>query len=182
MEPDRIRQMFATAISQMYAREVPQYGALLEIVRDTNERVLRTDAQLRARLERAREVSRVSEERHGAIRLGTPAELRTMRRLFGVMGMSAVGYYDLSAGGLPVHATAFRPTNAESLRRNPFRVFTSLLRLDLIVSTRGRFGRGDEGRSVIAAVTCQGTEQIRRRAVPRRQRRERKQLPQCGND
>ncbi len=147
-EPDAIRQLFATAISQMYAREVPQYATLLQIVGDTNARVLRADPRLRARLERARE-SRVGEERHGAIRLGTPAELQTMRRLFGVMGMSAVGYYDLSAAGLPVHATAFRPTSEQSLRRNPFRMFTSLLRLDLIDDTevlrtvRGALARRD---------------------------------------
>jgi uncharacterized glyoxalase superfamily metalloenzyme YdcJ len=118
--------MFATAISQMYAREVPQYAALLDIVAETNARALR------AGLERSGDVSRVSEERHGAIRLGTSAELQTMRRLFGVMGMRAVGYYDLSAAGLPVHATAFRPTEEASLQRNPFRVFASLLRLDRI--------------------------------------------------
>ena len=131
-EPDTIRQSFATAMSHMYAREVPQYATLLEIVGETNACVLGADPRLRARLERTCEYSRVDEERHGAIRLGTPAELQTMRRLFGVMGMSAVGYYDLSAGGLPVHATAFRPTDETSLRRNPFRMFTSLLRLDLI--------------------------------------------------
>ncbi|MFP3656251.1 2-oxoadipate dioxygenase/decarboxylase family protein, partial [Burkholderia sp. SIMBA_052] len=31
-----------------------------------------------------------------------------------------------------VHSTAFRPVGDEALKRNPFRVFTSLLRLDLI--------------------------------------------------
>jgi uncharacterized glyoxalase superfamily metalloenzyme YdcJ len=38
-----------------------------------------------------------------------------------------------------VHATAFRPVSTPSLARNPFRIFTSLLRLDLIpdVSLRG---------------------------------------------
>ena len=55
-----------------------------------------------------------------------------MRRLFAVMGMSAVGYYDLSVAGVPVHSTAFRPIDKAALRRNPFRVFTSLLRLELI--------------------------------------------------
>ncbi|SDE96442.1 Uncharacterized metalloenzyme YdcJ, glyoxalase superfamily [Variovorax sp. CF079] len=55
-----------------------------------------------------------------------------MRRLFAVMGMEPVGYYDLSTAGVPVHATAFRPIREESLERNPFRVFTSLLRLELI--------------------------------------------------
>jgi uncharacterized glyoxalase superfamily metalloenzyme YdcJ len=33
---------------------------------------------------------------------------------------------------VPVHATAFRPVGEAALKRNPFRVFTSLLRLDLI--------------------------------------------------
>lgn len=55
-----------------------------------------------------------------------------MRRLFAVMGMEPVGYYDLTVAGLPVHATGFRPVSQSSLQYNPFRVFTSMLRLDLI--------------------------------------------------
>ncbi len=55
-----------------------------------------------------------------------------MRRAFAVMGMFPVGYYDLSVAGVPVHSTAFRPTDERALARNPFRVFTSLLRLELI--------------------------------------------------
>ncbi|KAL2417980.1 2-oxoadipate dioxygenase/decarboxylase [Exophiala dermatitidis] len=46
--------------------------------------------------------------------------------------MHPVGYYDLSLVGFPLHATAFRPLTSEALARNPFRVFTSLLRLDLL--------------------------------------------------
>lgn len=52
--------------------------------------------------------------------------------MFAIMGMYPVGYYDLTVAGLPVHATGFRPVSPDSLQRNPFRVFTSLLRLDLI--------------------------------------------------
>jgi Uncharacterized protein conserved in bacteria len=52
--------------------------------------------------------------------------------MFAVMGMEPVGYYDLSQAGVPVHSTAFRPVSDSALRRNPFRVFTSLLRLELI--------------------------------------------------
>src|SRR5206468_4151960 len=66
------------------------------------------------------------------IRLGTAQELSMMRRVFAVMGMQPVGYYDLSVAGVPVHSTAFRPVTDEALARNPFRVFTSLLRLELI--------------------------------------------------
>src|SRR5699024_9602202 len=46
--------------------------------------------------------------------------------------MSPVGYYDLSVAGVPVHSTAFRPVTDAALAINPFRVFTSLLRLELI--------------------------------------------------
>ena len=55
-----------------------------------------------------------------------------MSRIFGVMGMSAVGYYDLTQANVPVHSTAFRAVDAEHLSRSPFRVFCSLLRTDLI--------------------------------------------------
>jgi uncharacterized glyoxalase superfamily metalloenzyme YdcJ len=54
------------------------------------------------------------------------------------MAMCPVNYYDLSVAGLPVHATAFRPITPDSLTINPFRVFTSLLRLDLITDVRVR--------------------------------------------
>jgi uncharacterized glyoxalase superfamily metalloenzyme YdcJ len=49
--------------------------------------------------------------------------------------MYPVGYYDLSTSGVPVHSTAFRPLSHSALAINPFRVFTSLLRPDLIADT-----------------------------------------------
>jgi uncharacterized glyoxalase superfamily metalloenzyme YdcJ len=52
------------------------------------------------------------------------------------MGMFPVGYYDLSIAGVPVHSTAFRPITEEDLAANPFRVFCSLLRTELIFDTR----------------------------------------------
>jgi uncharacterized glyoxalase superfamily metalloenzyme YdcJ len=54
------------------------------------------------------------------------------------MGMHPVGYYDLSTSGIPVHATAFRPIEQTSLDKNPFRIFTSLLRPELIVDEATR--------------------------------------------
>ncbi|CAG7566440.1 unnamed protein product [Fusarium equiseti] len=120
VSPDAIRAMFASALSSMYRREVPQYGTLLKLVSDINHK---NNQQIEPRIE---------VERHGAIRLGTPEELSMMRRLFSVMGMHPVGYYDLTVASLPVHATCFRPLTQEALAYNPFRVFTSLLRLELI--------------------------------------------------
>ncbi|MCP3379886.1 VOC family protein [Bradyrhizobium sp. CCGUVB4N] len=131
-DADEIRTLFSRAMSDMYRAEVPQYGTLVELVNDTNRETVRQHQQLRASLARSDELERLGVERHGAIRLGRADELRDMRRVFAVMGMHPVGYYDLSIAGVPVHATAFRPIDDAALRRNPFRVFTSLLRLDLI--------------------------------------------------
>lgn len=57
-------------MSKMYRAEVPQYGTLLELVADVNARTLEKDAALKARLEEAGELEALSEERHGAIRVG----------------------------------------------------------------------------------------------------------------
>ncbi len=132
MHPDEIRAKFSRAMSEMYRKEVPAYGTLLELVRDVNDRVLSEDPELKAKLEATDNLERISEERHGAIRLGKASELAMMSRVFGVMGMSAVGYYDLTQANVPVHSTAFRAVDAEHLSRSPFRVFCSLLRTDLI--------------------------------------------------
>jgi uncharacterized glyoxalase superfamily metalloenzyme YdcJ len=127
--PHVIRTSFSSAMSDMYRKEVPLYGRLLEIVREINHDILQQKPRLEDELG---SLERVSQERHGAIRLGTAAELRTMAEVFAVMAMYPVGYYDLSVAGLPVHSTAFRPIQKEELALNPFRVFTSLLRVDLL--------------------------------------------------
>ncbi|MBZ9792410.1 VOC family protein [Rhizobium sp. 3T7] len=135
-----IRSAFSAAMSAMYRTEVPAYGTLMDIVARVNAATLAADPALKERLEETHSLERVSEERHGAIRLGTAVELAMMRRVFAVMGMYPVGYYDLSEAGVPVHSTAFRPVGDEALKRNPFRVFTSLLRLDLIADEKLRAG------------------------------------------
>ena len=126
---DEIREQFSQAMSAMYQQEVPQYGTLLELVADVNLAVLENNPQLHEKMVNADELN---VERHGAIRVGTAQELATLRRMFAIMGMYPVSYYDLSQAGVPVHSTAFRPIDDASLARNPFRVFTSLLRLELI--------------------------------------------------
>ena len=132
VSPDEIRKGFSKAMSDMYRDEVPLYGALLELVAETNARVLDSEPALAHHLQRTGEIQRLDMERHGAIRLGTAAELATISRLFAVMGMQPVGYYDLTPAGVPVHSTAFRAVHEHALQTSPFRVFTSLLRLELI--------------------------------------------------
>ena len=129
---DDIRHDFSIAMSEMYQKEVPLYGDLIDLVSEVNTEVLNKQPEIRQQLEHTGEIDRLGMERHGAIRLGTAAELSMMRRLFAVMGMYPVGYYDLVPAGVPVHSTAFRAIDTQSLNKSPFRVFTSLLRLDLI--------------------------------------------------
>ncbi|AZF52872.1 Uncharacterized protein YdcJ [Pseudomonas sp. R4-34-07] len=134
VSPDEIRKGFSRAMSDMYRDEVPLYGALMTLVAQTNAQVLESNTGLAEHLRRTGEIERLDMERHGAIRLGTAAELATISRLFAVMGMQPVGYYDLTPAGVPVHSTAFRAVHEQSLQTSPFRVFTSLLRLELIES------------------------------------------------
>jgi len=136
--PARIRAAFSAAMSRMYRSEVPLYGDLLEIVAEVNARVLAADPALAASLAASGEQARLGEERHGAVRVGTAAELALLARIFAVMGMEPVGYYDLAPAGIPVHSTAFRATDPEALRESPFRIFTSLLRLELIADAELR--------------------------------------------
>ncbi|MGW1373561.1 2-oxoadipate dioxygenase/decarboxylase [Streptomyces sp. NPDC002446] len=122
----KLRAAFARRLSAMYGTEVPAYTTLLEVTGQVNEEVAARDPDAG----RLGGISRVTAERHGAIRVGTARELRQVARIFAAFGMHPVGFYDLrdgDEGAVPVVSTAFRPLAAEELERNPFRVFTSLL-------------------------------------------------------
>ncbi|KAJ5100140.1 hypothetical protein N7532_007141 [Penicillium argentinense] len=140
-DKDGLRTRFAAAMSSMYRSEVPLYGDLIEIVRETNQSVLNATNAKSQSIDATgikANIERLTQERHGAIRLGTPYELRTIKRIFEVLGMHPIGYYDLSIAGLPMHATCFRPLRVSSLDTNPFRVFTTLLRPELLASEEAR--------------------------------------------
>lgn len=132
VSPDQTRAAFSRAMSEMYRQEVPLYGDLLSLVAEVNQQVMADQPALADALHRTGEVQRLDAERHGAIRVGTATELAILARLFAVMGMQPVGYYDLTSAGVPVHSTAFRAVHEHSLQVSPFRVFTSLLRMELI--------------------------------------------------
>jgi uncharacterized glyoxalase superfamily metalloenzyme YdcJ len=116
-----LRAAFAAALSRMYGTEVPAYTTLVDVSTAVN-RDCATDGRLGS-------VDRVTAERHGAIRVGSPAELADVADLFAAFGMFPVGFYDLreAASPVPVVSTAFRPIESDELDRNPFRVFTSML-------------------------------------------------------
>ena len=117
----RLRARFAGALSHMYGAEVPAYTTLVDVSTEVNRECSADD--------RLGSLERVTAERHGAIRVGSPRELADVADLFAAFGMYAVGYYDLreAASPVPVVSTAFRPIDADELALNPFRVFTSTL-------------------------------------------------------
>lgn len=67
---------------------MPLYGNLLSLVAKIN-------AQNDTHLSEPEKL-RLRAERHGAIRLGTPQELRLVARMFKLLGMHPVGYYGAS--------------------------------------------------------------------------------------
>ncbi|KAJ5624273.1 hypothetical protein N7510_000582 [Penicillium lagena] len=147
-----LRSRFCNALSEMYKSEVPLYGNLIDVVWEADAKTVQ-DSQKLGVLQAIDPddvlPSRHRVERHGAIRLGTAYELATIRRMFAVMGMYPVGYYDLSLAGFPMHATAFRPKTQEALARNPFRVFTTVLRMELLTEkTRNLAQRALEQRDI----------------------------------
>ena len=122
----RLRAAFARRLSDMYGAEVPAYTTLLEVSAQVNDEVITRNGDTG----RLGGIKRITAERHGAIRVGTPREMRQAGRIFAALGMQPVGFYDLreaAASSVPVVSTAFRPVAAEELERNPFRVFTSML-------------------------------------------------------
>jgi uncharacterized glyoxalase superfamily metalloenzyme YdcJ len=121
----QLRARFAAELSARYAREVPAYSTLVEVSAQVNRDYVTRNGDT----ERLGSLERVTAERHGAIRVGNPAELAAVAELFAAFGMLPVGYYDLRSADspVPVVSTAFRPIDADELANNPFRVFTSML-------------------------------------------------------
>ena len=122
-----LRAAFAQRLSQMYGTEVPAYTTLVDVSHEVNHDQLAKDPEQAQRLG---SIDRVTAERHGAIRVGSPRELRQVGQIFAALGMHPVGFYDLrdaAESAVPVVSTAFRPIDEAELALNPFRVFTSVL-------------------------------------------------------
>jgi len=125
-DPREMQRQLFHELSQMFADEVPLYGAALAVNRVCN----RTAASLLETIHQGLRLSdkvleQTSAERHGAIRIGTAEEYRWISRFFAVFAMEPHDFYDMTNLGTksqPIIATAFRSqTQPEN------RMFTSLL-------------------------------------------------------
>lgn len=161
-------------MSDMYRKEVPAYGTLQMLVAEINEESLESVPDAKALIEASGGIARLSAERHGAIRVGTAEELRWIRRVFALMGMYPVGYYDLSLAGLPVHSTAFRPVEPAALAVSSFRIFCSLLRLELIEDEGLRKRAADilSARQIFSDIAMQMIEEAEEAGGVREDRRD----------
>ncbi|KAJ6114534.1 hypothetical protein N7486_000312 [Penicillium sp. IBT 16267x] len=126
-----LRARFCHALSEMYKSDVPLYGDLVDVVWEADAKAIQCSQSLEGKQVIDPDdilPSRHRVERHGAIRLGTPQELSTIRRMFAVMGMYPVGYYDLGLAGFPMHTTAFRPKTHDALAEHPMDLLTERTR------------------------------------------------------
>jgi uncharacterized glyoxalase superfamily metalloenzyme YdcJ len=97
-----LRTAFALRLADLYGTEVPAYNTLVEVSREVNSDVATTRG---GQAERLGSIDRVTAERHGAIRVGSPRELAEAARVFAGFGMHPVGFYDLrgaSKSSVPV--------------------------------------------------------------------------------
>ena len=118
-----IRKLVARGFSAMYGAELPEYNSFTLPVRASNlEQLERHPEPLINR-------ETLMEEKHGAIRVPGALEMRVVTRIFSVLGMLPVEFYDMTILGtrsLPMIATAFRATD-KSIEENAFRMFCSML-------------------------------------------------------
>lgn len=128
LPPFEIRKLVARGFSAMYGGELPEYNRFILPVKESNL------AQLERRPDPHVNQATLMEEKHGAIRVPGPTEMRIVTRIFAVMGMFPVEFYDmtiLGAKSLPMTATAFRATD-QSIDESAFRMFCSMLHADSI--------------------------------------------------
>jgi len=92
-----LRAAFAAQMATVYGHEVPAYTTLVEVASEVNSLVAALEGES---AERLGSISRVTAERHGAIRVGTPTELRQVATIFAALGMHPVGFYDLRDAAL----------------------------------------------------------------------------------
>ncbi len=129
---DEIREHFSQAMSAMYQQEVPQYGTLLELVADVNLAVLENNPQLHEQLANADELARLNVERHGAIRV---AQRKNWRRSVACLPSWGCIPLAITISRRPACRSTprrFVPSTMPRWRAIHFRIFTSLLRLELI--------------------------------------------------
>lgn len=124
-----MQNMLFSELSLMFSKEVPLYDKSLLANKVCNQTVCSLLSKLHVGFSLSEEqLDKTSGERHGAIRIGKPAEYRWVARFFAAFALEPHNFYDMTNVGSksqPIVATAFRSS------LNPeHRVFCSLLMTD----------------------------------------------------
>src|SRR5215475_6379790 len=146
----QMQNLLFSELSAMFGKEVPLYDKSLLVNKACNETVCSLLSKLyRGFSISAEQLDKTSGERHGAIRIGKPAEYKWIAGFFAAFGMEPHNFYDMTNVGAksqPIIATAFRSS------RNPeHRIFCSLLMTDYFdPQTRQRIEKLLESREVFS--------------------------------
>ncbi len=125
-EPSQIRDRLVQKMLGRFRAALPLYKDMMDVA-DTINRQAGDDV--------AESLGRVM---HAAIRCASTEELRTVARLFRLMGLEPVNYYDLREK-VAVESTAFRSIDQQDIRANGFRMFCSVLAIDCIAEEHRPF-------------------------------------------
>lgn len=159
-----MQNLLFSELSLMFSKEVPLYDKSLLANKVCNQTVCSLLSKIHPGFNVSEaQLDKTSSERHGAIRIGKPAEYRWIARFFAAFAMEPHNYYDMTNVGAksqPIVATAFRSS------LNPeHRIFCSLLmtdyfdpatrkRVEALLSTREVFS--DRAKELIAKHEMQG--------------------------
>lgn len=141
VSPDTLRATFSAAMSTMYRNGVPACGTLIKLVEAVTEETLNADQRLAERLGATDSRNRISQERHGAIRLGTPDELDIVSEC--VVNLERLPRQRTTALPLPVPLKA---------------VSALLLKTDHICGSARSAFEGMSGNAIRAALASRGFE------------------------
>lgn len=126
VESDEIRLKYVQMISDLFHSRYSVYGVVFDIVRDVNNMALIQNASLYDEMVKKGQKQTFSQELSAHYILFNPGDLGIIRRIFAVMGLYPVGFYNLDLNGKSLASTLFKPLNKIALKQQPFRITVSL--------------------------------------------------------
>lgn len=117
--PNELRRDIVRQVLANFEQTMPIYRDMMDVANRINQAAGEDEAL------------RLGKIMHAAIRCASPAELKTVRRIFALLACQPVNYYDLREK-VSVQSTAFRPVSQDEIESNGFRLFCSMLSIDCI--------------------------------------------------
>lgn len=129
VEPDEMRSKYIEMLTDQFQEKFLDYGVLSDLVRDINNITLIQNTALYEQLIQQRERHFFSQVLCAHYVLNNAEDLEWLRRIFAIIGLFPVGFYQLGSPDFPLPSTLFRPLQHEAIRRQPFRILLSVRNL-----------------------------------------------------